>query len=140
MARAGDPPILLVRWYDLSKWLLERVESFPKSQRFVFGQRLADRSLAILETLVDAAWSPPGPRKAGLLARANRELEVLRWLLRMAEARRLLTARQYRFACLGLEECGRMLGGWQRQQGGARGSAPAAGAPDALPEAPLAPA
>ena len=65
MARAGDPPVLLVKWYDFSKGLLERVESFPKSQRFVFGQRLADRSLAILETLVDAAWSPPGPRKAG---------------------------------------------------------------------------
>ena len=68
MSRAGDPPVLLVQWYDLTKWLLERVESFPKSQRFVFGQRLADRSLAILETLVDAAWSPPGPRKAVLLA------------------------------------------------------------------------
>jgi hypothetical protein len=132
MARAGDPPVLLVKWYDLSKWLLERVENFPKSQRFVFGQRLADRSLVILETLVDAAWSPPGPRKAGLLARANRELEVLRWLLRMAEARRLLTARQYRFACLGMEECGRMLGGWQRQASG-RASA-------AAPESPGAPA
>ena len=133
MPRASDPPVLLVKWYDFAKWLLERVESFPKSQRFVFGQRLADRSLAILETLVDAAWSPPGPRKAGLLARANRELEVLRWLLRMAEARRLLTARQYRFACVGLEECGRMLGGWLRQASG-RAAAPAA------PERPLAPA
>jgi hypothetical protein len=71
MPRPSDPPILLVKWYDLTKWLLERVESFPKGQRFVFGQRLADRSLAILETLVDEAWSPPGSRKAGLLARAN---------------------------------------------------------------------
>ncbi len=131
MPRASDPPILLVKWYDLAKWLLERVESFPKSQRFVFGQRLADRSLAILETLVDAAWSPAGPRKAGLLARANRELEVLRWLLRMAEARRLLTARQYRFACVGMEECGRMLGGWQRQASGRAAAAlpESAGAP-----------
>jgi len=74
----GDPPILLVKWYDFSRWLLARVENFPKSQRFVFGQRLSDRSLAILETLVDAAWSPPGPRKVNLLARASRELEVLR--------------------------------------------------------------
>ncbi len=135
MSRAGDPPVLLVKWYDLTKWLLERVESFPKSQRFVFGQRLADRSLAILETLVDAAWSPPASRKAGLLARANRELEVLRWLLRMAEVRRLLTARQYRFAWLGLAECGRMLGGWLKQAGGrAAGAAPAAlGASAAAP-------
>jgi hypothetical protein len=59
MARASDLPVLLVKWGDFSKWLLERVESLPKSQRFVFGQRLADRSLAILETLVDKAWSEP---------------------------------------------------------------------------------
>ncbi len=29
MARASDPPVLLVKWYDLAKWLLERVEQFP---------------------------------------------------------------------------------------------------------------
>ncbi len=74
---------------------------------------------------MDAASSPPGPRKAGLLARANRELEVLRWLLRMAEARRLLTARQVRFACVGLEEGGRMLPGWVPQASG-RAALPAA--------------
>ncbi len=31
MARASDPTVLLVRRYDPSKWLLERVENFPKS-------------------------------------------------------------------------------------------------------------
>ena len=41
--RRNEPPIILVKWYDVAKWLLERVESFPKNQRFVFGQRLADR-------------------------------------------------------------------------------------------------
>ena len=125
MARASDPPVLLVKWYDFAKWLLERVESFPKSQRFVFGQRLADRSLAILETLVDAAWSPPGPLEAGLLARANRELEVLRWLLRMAEARRLLTARHYRFACVGLGSAGACWAAGSARRAGGRSTASA---------------
>jgi hypothetical protein len=50
-----EPPILLVKWYDVTKWMLERVESFPKNQRFVFGQRLADRVLGILELLVEAS-------------------------------------------------------------------------------------
>ena len=40
MARRGnEPPVLLVKWYDVTKWLLERVDSFPKNQRFIFGQR-----------------------------------------------------------------------------------------------------
>ena len=108
----NEPPILLVKWYDVTKWMLERVESFPKNQRFIFGQRLADRVLGILELLVEAAYSP---RKADLLAQANRELEVLRWLIRMATDRQLLTPRQYEYCCLGMNECGRMIGGWWKQ-------------------------
>jgi hypothetical protein len=118
-----EPPILLVKWYDVTKWMLERVESFPKNQRFVFGQRLADRVLGILELLVEAAYSP---RKADLLAKANRELEVLRWLIRIATDRKLFTPRQYEHCCMSLNECGRMLGGWWRQSSGkeAAGDAP----------------
>ena len=108
----NEPPVLLVKWYDVTKWLLERVDSFPKNQRFVFGQRLADRTLNILEVLVNATYSP---RKAELLARANRDIEVLRWLIRMATDRKLLTPRQYEHCCMSLNECGRMVGGWSKQ-------------------------
>ena len=107
-----EPPVLLVKWYDVTKWMLERVDSFPKNQRFVFGQRLADRALNILEILVEATYSP---RKADLLARANRDIEVLRWLVRMATDRKLLTPRQYEHCCMSLNECGRMVGGWSKQ-------------------------
>ena len=55
-AGRNEPPVLLVKWYDVTKWLLERVDSFPKNQRFVFGQRIADRALNILEALVDAVF------------------------------------------------------------------------------------
>lgn len=77
-----EPPVILVKWYDWVKWLLERVDSFPKNQRFVFGQRLSDQGIDVLELLVEAAYSP---EQAALLARANRGLEVLRWLVRLAK-------------------------------------------------------
>ena len=96
-----EPPILLVKWYDVTKWMLERVDSFPKNQRFIFGQRLADRAMNVLEVLVEAAYSP---RKAALLARANRDIEVMRWLVRMATDRKVLTPRQYEHCCLSLAE------------------------------------
>ena len=32
-AGRNEPPVLLVKWYDVTKWLLERVDSFPKNQR-----------------------------------------------------------------------------------------------------------
>ena len=109
---AAESPVVLVKWYDVVKWFLERVDSFPKNQRFVFGQRLADRAIDVLELLVEAAYSP---RKADLLSRANRDIEVLRWLVRLAKDRDLFTMRQYGFACKGLTECGRMVGGWLKQ-------------------------
>jgi hypothetical protein len=96
--RGDEPPVVLIKWYDWTKWLLERVGSFPKNQRFVFGQRLADRAIGVLELLVEAAYSP---RKAELLGRANRQIEVLRRLARLAKDRALLSVRQYGFACKG---------------------------------------
>ena len=128
MRRAGrtgrnEPPVLLVKWYDVTKWLLGRVDSFPKNQRFIFGQRIADRALNVLELLVEAAYSP---RKADLLARANRDIEVLRWLIRMAMDRKLITPRQYEYCCMSLNECGRMVGGWSKHAASKerRGDAP----------------
>ena len=35
MGRKSDPPVVLIKWYDFTKWLLDRVENFTKSQRFI---------------------------------------------------------------------------------------------------------
>ena len=91
MTRRSDPPVVLVKWYDFTKWVLGHVDNFPKNQRFVFGQRLADGVLAILELIVDATYSD---KKSKILLEVNRRLEVLRWLLRLAFDRRLLASKQ----------------------------------------------
>ena len=111
MGRAVRQPVVLVKWYRVVSWMLDRVDHFPKNQRFVFGQRLAERSIHILELLVEASWSQD---KTPLLAQANREMEVLRWLVRLAHDRKIFTAKQYHSAAEGIEECGRMVGGWQK--------------------------
>lgn len=67
---------------------------FPKNQRFILGQRLVDTCLDIQECLIEGAYSR-GKSKHDQLARANRKLEVLRWLVRLAHERELLTHRQY---------------------------------------------
>lgn len=64
----GKLPIVLVQWYDYTKWLLERVDSIPKNQCFIFGQRLADGALEVLELLVEAAYTR---EKGPLLAEAQ---------------------------------------------------------------------
>ena len=120
--RSTQPPVVLVKWYDVVKWILERVDGFPKNQRFVFGQRLADYAIGVLELLVEAAYSP---RKAELLAVPTGISRCLRWLVRLAKDRELFTMRQYGFACKGLTECGRMVGGWLKQSAEKEGTADA---------------
>ncbi|MBE34771.1 MAG: hypothetical protein CMI16_04315 [Opitutaceae bacterium] len=66
MARKPEAPVLLVRWYDHTKWILERVDSFTKNQRLVFGTRLANTALDIMELLIEAS----------LLHRANMVIPV----------------------------------------------------------------
>jgi len=50
-------PKALATWYDYTKWVLDRVDGFPKNQRFVLGTRLADAVLEVMETLAEAAYS-----------------------------------------------------------------------------------
>lgn len=105
-------PVVLVKWYDYAKWVLERVEGFPKSQRFVLGQRLSNQVMDVLEILVEAAYSRD---KHGLLASANRQMEVVRWTVRMCKDRNLLSASQFEHSAKSLNECGKMVGGWWKQ-------------------------
>ena len=112
----NNDPVLLIKWHDTANWLLDRVDAFPKNQRFIFGTRLADRTLGILELLVEATYAPKAQKKV-LLEQVNRDLAVLRWLVRMAKERKLLSVRQYGYACEHLTECGRMAGGWLKQVG-----------------------
>ena len=107
--RASDLPLVLVRWYDDAKWLLERVEGFPKSQRFVLGQRLSHQVMEVLEILVEASTTS---QKEELLRQANRRVEVVRWTVRMAKDRNLLTASQFEHSAQCLTDCGKMIGGW----------------------------
>ena len=53
----SDMPQVVVKWYAYAKWVLERVESFPKSQRFILGQRLSNPVMDVLETLVKASYA-----------------------------------------------------------------------------------
>ena len=91
------------------------MESFPKSQRFILGQRLSNHVMDVLETLVKASYAKD---KTVLLIQANEGIEMTRWVVRMASDRKLLAPKQFEFSALQLNECGRMVGGWLKSRGG----------------------
>ena len=117
VARGKDQPEILVRWYDYTKRALDRVDGFPKNQRFVLGTRLADAVVKVLELLGEAVYAER-EKKRELLDEANRKIEVVRWLVRLCMDRNLISNRQFLHSAKGLEECGRMVGGWARSLGG----------------------
>lgn len=111
----------MVKWYDYTKWVLDRVDGFPKNQRFVLGTRLADAVVKVLELLGEAAYAGR-ERKRELLEEANRKIEVVRWLVRLCMDRNLISNRQFLFSATALEECGRMVGGWARSLNSTNGA------------------
>ena len=100
--------IVVQRAYDLSLWVLRKVEDFPRAHRYTLGDRLVARALDLVEFLAEAAYSHD---KLDALDRANRSVDALRLLLRLAEDLKLLGDQGQEFAAVKLEEIGRMAGG-----------------------------
>jgi four helix bundle protein len=106
-------PVVVARMYDLVKRLVERINGFPRSQRFVLGDRLETSGLDVLSLLVEAAYTRD---KRDLLQRANLELQKLRYLTRLAKDLRLLSGSQYEHAARLTNDVGMQVGGWLKQQ------------------------
>lgn len=104
---------LFVHWMEFLKWLLTTTENLPKRVRFTFTQRLENLSLDIAQDLVEARYSR---QKRNILERINLKLEQLRVLLRLCFEMNYLSQKQYEFASRQVNEAGKMVGGWKKQQ------------------------
>lgn len=92
-------------------WLVPTVEKFPRSQKFLLGDRIQATSIDVLEKLVEATYTR---ERARLLQGANLGIEKLRFLFRLATELRHLDLGRYEHAARALDEVGRMIGGWRK--------------------------
>ena len=97
--------------YRFILWLVPTVEKFPRSQKFLIGDRIQATALDVLEGLVEATYTRA---RAPLLAHANLGVEMLRFLFRLASDLRCLDLRRYEHAARNLDEVGRLFGGWKK--------------------------
>ena len=107
-----DLPIF-IKWMDFLKWLLVTLDGFPKKARFNFSDRLTNLSLQIVEDLVEARYNK---NKSVVLRRANMNLEKIRILMRICFELRFLSRQGYEHSSVLINEVGKMLGGWMKQQ------------------------
>ena len=111
----------LESFYRFLLWLVPTVEKFPRSQKFLLGDRLQATALDALEGLIEATYAREPGR---VLARVNLNLEKLRVLFRLALDLRLLDTRRYEFAVRILDETGRLVGGWLKKSHGEAARSP----------------
>ena len=97
--------------YQLINWLMTTVERFPKSQKFLLGDRIQSTALDVLDALIEATYTRD---RRDHLARANLGLEKLRFLMRLAFEQKHLDVRRYEHAARAIDEVGRMIGGWAK--------------------------
>ena len=104
--------------YQFLLWLVPTVEKFPRSQKFVLGDRIESTAISVLEGLVDATYTKARGRA---LAEVNIALERLRFLVRLAFDLKHLDPRRYEFAARGIDEIGGYVGAWIKTDRAAQG-------------------
>jgi hypothetical protein len=104
---------VITKTYDLILWCCNHTSKFPRSHRFVLGERIECNLYSLLETLVRAKYTKQRQR---LLEEANLNLEVLRFQMRQAKDLQCLKVNSYGFAAKAIDEIGRLLGGWLRSR------------------------
>lgn len=100
-------------WYDFTNWTLQKVNTFPKSVRYTISNRISDKTLDILESIIMSIYS--GNRLPNL-KQINLNLDVLRSLWRIACDNKWLSIRNYEFISEHLNEAGKMTGGWLKSE------------------------
>ena len=97
--------------YQFILWLVPTLERFPRSQKFLLGDRIQSNALNVLESLIEATYTR---HRSQHLSRANLSLEKLRFLLRLAYELHYLNRRRYEHAARTIDEVGRRVGAWRK--------------------------
>lgn len=106
-----EPAVVVGKAYDLTLWLIQKVEHFPRAYRFSVGDRIVQSGMDLMLALVQAAYSSD---KAKLLEGASALSNKLRYLLRLAKDLKLISIDAYGFSTGNVDEIGRMVGGWMK--------------------------
>jgi hypothetical protein len=108
---------VITKTYDLVLWFVPIIGRFPRSHRFVLGERMERTLYGLLETLLRAKYRRA---RAELLDEANIALEVLRFQTRMAKDLDILSVERYEYVARHVDDIGREVGGWLKHQAGAK--------------------
>jgi hypothetical protein len=91
--------------------LVPTLEKYPRSQKFLLGDRTQQVALDVLESLVEATYTR---QRAAFLRNANLGIEKLSFFMRLAFDLKHLDQRRYEHAARSLDDIGKLIGGWEK--------------------------
>ena len=97
--------------YQFLLWLIPTVEKYPRSQKFLLGDRIQANAMSLLESLTEATYVR---QRRSVLRQANLHIDRLRLLIRLSKDLRHLDLRRYEYAARHLDDIGRQVGGWMK--------------------------
>lgn len=95
--------------YSFLLWLWLTISKFPKSERYVLGEKLKKTSLKLLRNII--SFNNTTSNKKSYLENANLELETLRVFIRLCLDIKIINFQKYEVASKQLDEIGKLLGG-----------------------------
>ena len=103
---------ILLKAYELLRFLLPVLKQFPRDQKFLLGDRIQNLASGVLELLIEAYYLPPGERKKENLHQVNIKLETLRYYVRLCYDQGYYSSLKMKEINERINEVGRMTGGW----------------------------
>jgi len=112
----NDLPVIQ-KTYDLIKYYIPILNRLPKSHKFALGDRIITELYNLLEGLITAQYSV---EKLSLLKTLNGKLSILRYQTRLLYDFGLIGTTRYQYVMQYLNEIGKNLGRWIKQQSAKR--------------------
>lgn len=107
--------IVYTKMLEVVLWSFEKINTFPKKQRFVLGQQIENSALGALRYIIEANNAREIMLIQEKLQQLNVELEVLRSLYRVAFEVRFIKASSLGYITKKIDEVGRIGGSWQKK-------------------------
>ena len=95
---------VIEKHYDLVKWMIPKINQFPRDQRFLLADRIEKVLLDILELLLAAMYSA---KRREYLLKVNYKIDVLRLLVRLSKDLGYLNVKAYDYVCRQFLDIGR---------------------------------
>ncbi len=103
---------LYLKFYQLIKFLYERVRNFPKEYKYTLGENILNLSWRCLDLVIETNILP-NKGKYPKISELSISFDQLKIRLRMAQEINLVSKRQFSHIQIHyIKEIGEMIGGW----------------------------